>query len=271
MSSICIIIFRQKGIINQKSNCISSYFALFSLIFSIIILLIELIAESLVQTNFKYLDYPCKDIALTNDQNVILFRALSLESLTKEERKEFCQNKNINYNAKICSKLEYTMSYLTATVIEFCSLILSFFWYNDYRRIKEKIDGELPIYGNTYLTRARLEKELNFRENGDLAEPSDRYLNQNNLVVSQVVLVNNKNKSSRKSQPLILDQNKKIGNNNFIRDLRREMQEAIESLDEESSENKDQESNSNRNNINNKNINNNINNNKDNENKKKRK
>jgi hypothetical protein len=258
ISSICIIIFRYKGTIHQKRNSLSSYFALFSLIFSIIILLISLVAESLVQTNFKDLDYPCKDISLRNDQNVILFRSLSLEFLSDEEKLQFCKSKNINYNAKICSNLEYTMSYLTASIIEFCSLILSFFWYNDYRRIKEKVDGELPIYGNTYLTRARLEKELNFRENGDSPEPSGRYLNQNNLVVSQVVIVNNKNKNSRKSQPINYEEYKKAGNTNFIRDLRKEMQEAIESLDEESNGNKEQENN-----------NNNININKDNENKKK--
>ena len=258
ISSICIIIFRYKGTIHQKTNSLSSYFALFSLIFSIIILLLSLVAESLVQTNFKDLDYPCKDISLKNDQNVILFRFLSLEFLSDEEKLQFCKSKNINYNAKICSNLEYTMSYLTASIIEFCSLILSFFWYNDYRRIKEKVDGELPIYGNTYLTRARLEKELNFRENGDSPEPSGRYLNQNNLVVSQVVIVNNKNKNSRKSQPINYEEYKKAGNKNFIRDLRKEMQEAIESLDEESNGNKEQENN-----------NNNINIIKDNENKKK--
>ena len=66
------------------------------------------------------------------------------------------------------------------------------------------------------------------------------------------------NKNSRKSQPINYEEYKKAGNTNFIRDLRKEMQEAIESLDEESNGNKEQENN-----------NNNINIIKDNENKKK--
>ena len=45
------------------------------------------------------------------------------------------------------------MSYMTATIIEICSLLLCFFWYNDYRRIKEKIDGELPLYDNAYMSK----------------------------------------------------------------------------------------------------------------------
>ena len=162
-----------------------------------------------------------------------------MEILTEEQKIQFCQNKNLDYNAKICSNLEYTMSYLTASIIEFCSLVLIFFWYNDYRRIKEKINGELPIYDNNYISR-EFQKDLNYNNCEEPVEPSDRYLNQNNnnLVQVDVVVVKNKNNNShRNSQPLNLNNNK--NNPNFIRDLRKEMKEAIESLDEESSNKKD--------------------------------
>ena len=235
IGSITIIIFRHKGTINKDKNNFSTYLALIGLILTIVIFLISLISESLIQTHFKDIDYPCKDLKNNNDPNVIVFRILSLEILTDAQKIEFCQNKNIDYNAKICSNLEYTMSYLTASIIEFCSLILIFFWYNDYRRIREKIDGELPIYDNRYISR-EFQKEYNYNNGEEPVDPSDRYLNQNNnnLVQVNVVVVKNQKSSQRKSQPLNINNNK--NNQNFIRDLRKEMQEAIESLDEESSD-----------------------------------
>lgn len=235
LSSVCINIFRYKGIINKNRNLISTYFAIISLILTIITLLMSFVAESLVQTNFNDIDYPCKNVQ-SNDPNIIVFRLLSLEIISDQQRNEFCKDKNIDYNAKICSNIEYTMAYLTSTVIEFCTLILCFFWYNDYRRIREKVDGELPIYDNTYITQSRLQKVMNFKD-GDQLDPSERYMNQNQLVQSNIVLV--KNASSRKSQQYNINRNKEKDGKNFIRDLRREMQEAIESMDEESSENKE--------------------------------
>jgi len=236
MSSVCINIFRYKGVINKNKNLISTYFAIISLTLTIIILLMSLVAESLIQTNFKDIDYPCKDLTYKADKNTIVFRLLSLEIISDEQRTEFCKDKTLDYNAKICSNVEYTMTYLSSTVIECCTLILCFFWYNDYRRIREKVDGELPIYDNTYITQSRLQKVMNFKD-GDQLDPSERYMNQNQLVQSNIVLV--KNASSRKSQQYNINRNKEKDGKNFIRDLRREMQEAIESMDEESSENKE--------------------------------
>ena len=236
MSSVCINIFRYKGVINKNKNLISTYFAIISLTLTIIILLMSLVAESLIQTNFKDIDYPCKDLTYKADKNTIVFRLLSLEIISDEQRTEFCKDKTLDYNAKICSNVEYTMTYLSSTVIECCTLILCFFWYNDYRRIREKVDGELPIYDNTYITQSRLQKLMNFKD-GDQLDPSERYMNQNQLVQSNIVLV--KNASSRKSQQYNINRNKEKDGKNFIRDLRREMQEAIESMDEESSENKE--------------------------------
>lgn len=162
--------------------------AIIGLCLTIGILLISLIAESLVQTNFKEIDYPCKDMSYNSQSTGIVMIRL-LDALTHEQKVEFCKNKNINYNANICSNLEYTMTYLSSTIIECCTLVLIFFWYNDLRRIKERIDGELPIYDSSYLNRERLEAQgINFRDIEQM-EPSDRYLNQDQLVQSRVVLV----------------------------------------------------------------------------------
>ena len=116
-----------------------------------------------------------------------------MEILTEEQKIQFCQNKNLDYNAKICYNLEYTMSYLTAPIIEFCSLILIFFWYYDFRRFREKISVELPIYDNRYIS-IEFKKEYNYNKREEPVNPNDRCLNQNNnnLVQIDVVIVKNK-------------------------------------------------------------------------------
>ena len=119
-SVLCIVIFRFKGSVNKNKNSISCYFAVISLALSILIFLISLVAESLIQTHFKYIDYPCKDKPIQSDQNTIVFRFLSLEVITDEQRNEFCKDKTYDYYASICTKLEYTMSYLTSSIIEIC-------------------------------------------------------------------------------------------------------------------------------------------------------
>jgi hypothetical protein len=237
-SVLCIVIFRFKGSVNKNKNSISCYFAVISLALSILIFLISLVAESLIQTHFKYIDYPCKDKPIQSDQNTIVFRFLSLEVITDEQRNEFCKDKTYDYYASICTKLEYTMSYLTSTIIEFCSIILCFFWYNDFRRIREKVDGELPMYDTTYLSKEQMKNVLNYRE-GYQVDPSDRYLrgDPSQSIQSNIVFVNNKNKISKKQNGV--NKNNSNNENNFIKNLRREMQQDIESIDEESSENKD--------------------------------
>ena len=229
-SCICINIFRFKGKINNNRNVFSTYLALICIMLTILIFLLSFVAESLIQTNFKDIDYPCKDISLKSDPNVIVFRLLTLELSTYEQKKQFCKNKSYNYYARLCSNIEYTMSYMTSTIIEICSLLLCFFWYNDYRRIKEKIDGELPIYDNSYMSKGKFSAGFNFKDVNVCGIPSNRNLNNTNLVQSNIVLVKNKNNNSQK--------NKNDSYNNFIRNVRKEMQEALESMDEESSENK---------------------------------
>ena len=233
-SCICINIFRFKGKINNNRNVFSTYLALVCIMLTILIFLISFIAESLIQANFKDIDYPCKDISINNDPNVIIFRSLSLELSTREQKKQFCKDKNNNYYANLCSSLEYYMSYMTSAIIEICSLLLCFFWYNDYRRIKEKIDGELPIYDNAYMSKANF-LGYNFKEGNESAAPSNRNCNRNDFAQSNIVFIKNKNDNSQKGI-----NNKNDSANNFIRNLRKEMEEGMYSMDE-SSENKENE------------------------------
>lgn len=242
IGSVCINIFRCKDKINKDKNSFSTYISILGLFITLIILILSFVSETLIQNNFKEIDYPCKDISPNNIH--LILRILTPDLSNYNEKIQFCRNKNFNYNAKICSKLEYTMSYLTSTIIEICAIFLCFFWYNDFRRIKERVDGELPIYDNTYITRGRFSKGTIYN-NGEAVYPSDRYINPSpsDLMQSQIVLVKNQKNSNspvRKSQPVKMNKKKEQGPSSFISNLRREMQEAIESLDEEdSSENKE--------------------------------
>ena len=248
ISILLIIIFRHKGTINNTRNSFSKYIALTSFILSILILIISLIAESLVQSNFKEIDYPCKDLSIKNDPNVIMFRSLSLDELTKEQKIQLCKNKNQDYYAQICSNLEYTMSYLTSSIIEICSLLLCFFFFNDYRRIRGKYDMELPIHDNLFINREVYSKGISFQDKRENGGTSERNVDQKSLGQSNVVIVSNKIESSgRKSQQLILNNNKENTKNNFIRNLRMEMKEALESMEEESSSNRNEKNGSNSN------------------------
>ena len=250
--SITILIYRFKKIINKKRNSMAICLARIGLLISIASFFISIIAESMIQSNFNEINHPCKNY---NNQNndVIYFRNIRI--LSNDNNKELCKGKNNNYDAKICSNLEYTISYLCATIIELSTLILIFLWFNDLRRLKEKVDGMLTIYGgSTYLSKNNYieNRNINFKENDDNKnneinefDSVNRYFNNNqnsNSIQSKVISVKNNNKNNpRLSQPINLNFNNNTNhNNNYINNLRKEMKEGIESIDEEeSSENKD--------------------------------
>jgi hypothetical protein len=171
---------------------------------SLIIFIITLVSESLIQTNFNEINHPCKvyniQINESKDNNKIYFRILSnirkvryLSNIINDKN-EFCKDKDKNYNTKIISDFEYTASYFTASFIEFSCLILCFFWFNDSKRLKRKIDDALIIN--------RLDlNEIGKRQSiyrGHI-DPIDSYLSRNNPnfnqssdYQSQAILVNNK-------------------------------------------------------------------------------
>ena len=237
LASIAIIIYRFRGLINKNRNILSACLARIGLIFSIIIFFISVISESIIQTNFKKIDYPCQDIH--DDDGIFNFQRILISD------RDFCREKGNNYYAKICSQAEYTISYLSATINEFSTIILFFLWYNDLRRIKEKVDG---VYGATVINQGRFSKRINF---GDMNEQQINEIdsvnkqinqfNQNHSIQNHVILVKNNNKNHKKTRMSLPNLNyKKAQKKNFIQNLREEMKEGIESIDEEEdSSNKD--------------------------------
>ena len=236
LSSIVIIIYRFRRIINKGRNSLGACLARIGIIFSVISFFMSIIVESMIQTNFKNIDYPCRN----DDNNDSIFnydrRRLSISN------KDFCKDKGSDYYANKCSHLEYTISYLSATINECCLLILAFLWYNDLKRIKEKVEG---VYDATFISQRRFKNRINF---GNMNEPQINEIdsvnkeinqfNQNQSIQNHVILVKNNNKK-RMSLPN-LNFTKEKDQKNFIKNLREEMKEAIESIDEEeSSSNKD--------------------------------
>ena len=228
LSSICIIIFRYNGSINNKNNCISKFLSIACLIMSILICIISIIAEIFIQSTFTHINYPCIDISEpeNNDFNEFIdyfnnlrnysesmnytktinnsdsnfIRLLSSEILTDEEKKEFCKDKSRGYNTKKCSKLEKKMSLANAIIIPIITLYLMAFIKNDYKRISLKVDGDIP------------EKKLNdiLQEGDKQGESNDRNLIRNNSLYSNAIIAKNKKKKIKKKRTSTSRQTKSI-------------------------------------------------------------
>ena len=203
ISSISIVIYRFTEVINKKRNSFCLCLARICLFLSISIFIISIVSESLIQDYFYEIDYPCKSLDKSNN--------------------ELCKDKSSDYNAQICSNLEYAISYISATILECCTLFLIFLCFNDLRRIKEKVDGALTLYGSSsYLSKSKYigNKNINFKERDDNKnneinefDSVNRYFNQNQNSSnhSQVISVkNNRNNKSRLSQPINLNFKREI-------------------------------------------------------------
>lgn len=233
-NSSLILIYRLQRVINKKRNSISLCFARIGFLLTIPTFVISIIAESMIQTNFKNINYPCKN--MNNNNNNEDYDYGNTRMLSDNTYNDFCKDKNSNYNLKICSDLEYSISYISCTVTELCTLILIFLWFNDLRRIKEKVEGILPIYDTTYINQDNYNFGINEPQANGI-DSANRNINQNNSGQSQVVLI--RNNKSRLSQPINISF--KNSNQNYISYLRQEIKNGIESIDEEddTSENKD--------------------------------
>ena len=234
LASIVINIYRFRRVINKNRNSLCACLARIGLFFSIISFFISIISESIIQTNFKNIDYPCKKV----DNNNSFFNFDERRMLISND---FCKDKGSEYYAGICSHLEYTISYLSSTINELCTLILVFLWYNDLKRIKEKVDG---IYGTTYISQRRLKKinfaNINEQQLNEIDSVNKQFnqFNQSQTIQNHIIIVKNNNKK-RMSVPN-LNYTKEKDQKNFIKNLREEMKEGIESInEEEDSSNKD--------------------------------
>jgi len=253
IGALFILICRFRGIINKKRNSMGICLARIGLFISILSFIISIITESMVQSNFYVIDHPCINYSYNNKNYTSQIYKNYIGNYSRLLENDFCINKDKSYNAKICEEIEYAMIYLSSTFIEFCSFLLIFLWYNDLKRIKEKIDGNLLVNESPYLNKNRLvvnrHKSFAFR-NGERKfndvqfDSVNRYFNQNHSIRSNIILVknnNNNNNKQRFSQPINLYFIKDSRNKNFIRNLREEMKKGISSIDEEedSCENKE--------------------------------
>ena len=150
ISIIVILVWRSKAVINTTKNSAGLCFTRVGLVLCILSFLVSIILEAIIKSNLTQLDYPCNDfvygisnITSGEEGDIIWFRYLSNEGFTEKE-KEFCQSvKDNDYYSNICSNIEYIITYISTSFIQLCTIILSFLWYNDGRRVSAKVDGAL--------------------------------------------------------------------------------------------------------------------------------
>jgi hypothetical protein len=169
ISIIFILIWRFREVINNKRNSMAAYFSLAGLVITIFMLLFTGIWESMSITNFYSLNHPCQFIKRSEVEKLLRIRIL----LTYEEDKEEFCIENPDYFIDIVSTAEYIYLFASATIIEIILLVLLYFWYNDYRRIKYLVDGPL-IDSNT--------KETKIKYNSKAGKLNN---NNNNIIYGQ--------------------------------------------------------------------------------------
>ena len=158
---ILIIIWRFNSTINNKRNKIASAFSSIGLILTIFCVLFTAIYENMSISHFYELNYPCRSVESSEIKNNNKTRNL----LTYEENKEeFCLD-NQDYNLNIVSEFEYIYVLTLSSTLEVIYLVLLYFWYNDFRRIKFLVDGKL-IDSNTKENKIKYkDKKDNFNNN----------------------------------------------------------------------------------------------------------
>ena len=124
-------------------------------------------------TYFYSLNHPCQSIKRSEVEKLLRIRIL----LTYEEdQEEFCIE-NPDYFIDIVSTAEYIYLFASATILEIILLVLLYFWYNDYRRIKYLVDGPL-IDSNTKETKIKYNNKA-----GKLNNNNNIIYGQNDYVI----------------------------------------------------------------------------------------
>ena len=162
ISIIFILIWRFREVINNKRNSVAAYFSLAGLVITIFMLLFTGIWESMSITNFYSLNHPCQFIKRSEVEKLLRIRIL----LTYEENKEEFCSENPDYFIDIVSTAEYIYLFASATILEIILLVLLYFWYNDYRRIKYLVDGAL-IDSNTKENKIKYKTRTKFNNNNN--------------------------------------------------------------------------------------------------------
>jgi hypothetical protein len=172
ISITLILIWRYRSVVNTTRNFAASAFSKIGLVTTIFCLLFVGIWESMSISYFYDLNYPCTSIKRTETikgydrTNVILLLRRNRRRLItfEENKEEFC-SENPEYRIDEVSNMEYLFLLLSASAIEVILLVLLYFWYNDFRRIKYLVDGKL-IDSNTKENKIKyVDKRNNFSNN----------------------------------------------------------------------------------------------------------
>jgi hypothetical protein len=176
--------------------------------------------------NFSLLNYPCQNLERSEVSNDNKRRnLLSFE----ENKEEFCLEFP-DYKSDIVSDLEYIYLLVSASAMELILLVLLYFWYNDFRRIKFLVDGQL-IDSNTKENKIKYNlKKYNYANNFNLygqnnyvahydifGKPIFNFKKRKPKIISMNIYNNNNNRKSMKvfrnknvnSEDIHLEQNKK--------------------------------------------------------------
>ena len=165
LSIILILIWRFRELINNTRNTAASTFSKIGLVTTIFCILFTGIWESMSISKFYDLNYPCqikesntlRQLDKINLINILLKKNKRYLLTYEENKEEFCLE-NPKYNAKIVSTLEYIFLFVSSTILEIILLVLLYFWYNDFRRIKYLVDGKL-IDSNTKENKTNYDKK----------------------------------------------------------------------------------------------------------------
>ena len=217
ISIILILIWRFKSKINNERNFAGAAFSKIGLISTIFCLLFTAIWESISISNFYDLNNPCQsversEIKIENNTNLLnlLIRRNRRVLLTYEENKEeFCLE-NPKYKINIVSTSEYIYLWVSASILELMLLVLLYFWYNDFRRIKYLVDGQL-VDSNTKETKIKYDnKKANFNNKFNLMLYGRDYVAHYDIFGRPIF-----NMQKRKSKPEIINNIRKNLENNI--------------------------------------------------------
>lgn len=148
---ICLIIcWRTKKTINMSNNSCALCLSRLGLMMTIVGFFLAIISESLTKSYLDEYDHPCrylKDTYNINNYTIddsFYFNFRRQLVFTQAEKEELC--KKITDPEKYFNNTTYTenlMSYISPSIYQVCCFLLWFFWFNDMRRIRSRVDGPM--------------------------------------------------------------------------------------------------------------------------------
>lgn len=123
-SAIVLLIFRRKNLINNKYNALSTNLSLVNFILVLIGIIDITISDICISSGFHKTNYP----------------------------DEYCDEYGhcwAGVNTHIVSDNEYVFAILSTTIADIIYMVIAWFWFGSYQRIKIKTDGGL-VNPNSY-------------------------------------------------------------------------------------------------------------------------